>query len=146
MRKTATLLLSGLWAATVTQDLDTNILHVSEYSPYADFGRDGMRKYVARCRLDGAPVTEQRLLAALADEYSLDAAITQATAEGGTQVRLVDATGHTRALRPLIPAPRAYDDLLRSVRSLVDDTWPTPADRSWQVWTGTRWTTLPDHL
>ena len=136
------LMLDGIRVGTVTND--GNGGGTPMFVPYSSLGRQDMLDYVAACRLDGAPVSEQRLLDALADEYHLDAAIAQARTElRGTQVRLVDDAGHTRALRPLFDAPRDFDELLVCARALVADDWPAPAGMRWQVWTGSCWTTLP---
>lgn len=138
---TRDLTLDGVRVGTVTHNATAN--GTVRYDLALIGRRDDVLAYLSGCRLDGAPVSMQRLLHALADEDYLDAAITQATTEGGTQVRLVDDTGHTRALHPLIPAPRDYAELLQCARDLVTDAPPLGAGQSWQVWTGTCWNALP---
>jgi hypothetical protein len=138
---TRDLTLSGDHVGTVTHNATAN--GTVRYDLTLLRQRDDVLAYLSGCRLDGAPVNMQRLLHALADEHYLDAAITQATSEGGTQVRLVDDTGFTRALRSLIPAPRDYAELLQCARDLVTDAPPLGAGQSWQVWTGTCWSALP---
>jgi hypothetical protein len=138
---TGGLTLDGVPVGALTHDATDG--GTDRYAVAYGRGRRDVLAYLSGCRFDGAPVSMHRLLHALADEYYLDAAIIQATAGGATQVRLVDDAGHTGALRPLIPAPRDYRELLGCVRNLVADTWPAAAGQSWQVWTGTCWTALP---
>ena len=138
---TGELTLYGVRVGTLTHD--TTDSGTDQYTAAFEARRHDVLAYLSGCSFTGAPVSMQRLMHALADEYYLDAAVTQATAGGGTEVRLVDAAGHTRALRLLIPAPRDYSELLQCARDLVTDAPPVEAGQSWQVWTGTCWTPLP---
>jgi hypothetical protein len=138
---TRDLTLHGVRVGTATHYATDN--GVDQYALTLVRGHHDVLAYLSGCRFDGAPVSMQRLLHALADEYYLDVAITQATAGGGTPVRLVDDAGHTTALRLLIPAPRHYTELLRCARDLVAEARPVTAGKRWQVWTGTCWSTLP---
>ncbi|HEX8630838.1 MAG TPA: hypothetical protein VF755_21990, partial [Catenuloplanes sp.] len=134
--------LDGIRFATVSNDGNGGGTQLSDPDPLPG-GREDWRAYLAGCRYHGAPVSEQRLLDALTDEYYLDVAVSHAAAEGGTQVRLIDDSGHTRALRPIFDAPRDFPDLLRCATEVVGDDWPAPAGRTWQVWTGTAWIPVP---
>jgi hypothetical protein len=142
---TGELTLDGVRVGTLTHDATDSGIDggVDQYTVAFERKRRDVLAYLSGCRLTGAPVSLERLLHALTDEYYLDAAITQAAAGGGTQVRLVDDDGHTRALRLLIPAPRDYSELIQCARDLITDAPPVEAGQSWQVWTGTCWTTLP---
>ncbi|BFU47721.1 DUF4314 domain-containing protein [Krasilnikovia sp. MM14-A1004] len=132
---TATLALDGRPLATVTDDgagaptldpADLTAIH------------DGLRAYLGHCRFHGSSVDMPRLLQALADEHFLSHAVAQAEVDGGTQLRLVDDAGHTRALRPVTPAPAGLTALLELGRSLT-----CGPGQQWQIWTGTSWFTLP---
>lgn len=103
------------------------------------FSDQQWRQYLDRCRYDGQPVTQQRLLDALADEAYLGAAVAQADRNGGTQLRLVDPDGHTLALRPIIPAPRDLQALLELGPELAREA----ATGQWQIWDGRTWFTVP---
>lgn len=105
-----------------------------------DFGDEQWRQYLDQCRYRGQPVTQQRLLDALADEVYLSAAVAQARRDfGGTQLRLVNDDGHTRALRPITPAPRD----LRALLELGDELARELATGEWQIWDGHTWITVP---
>ena len=99
-------------------------------------------RYLAECRYQGQQVTMPRLMDALADEHYLAQAVRQAQADGGTQLRLVDDTGHTLSLRPVAPAPRGWAELSELGRRLAAEAGTSPATQ-WQIWTGTHWMTLP---
>ncbi|RZU51255.1 uncharacterized protein DUF4314 [Krasilnikovia cinnamomea] len=135
---TATLALDGPPIATVTDD-GAGAITVDPDDLTATHG--GLRAYLAECRFQGSPVGMPRLLQALADEHFLSQAVAQAEADGGTQLRLVDDTGHTRALRPIAPAPADLTPLLELGRTLTRGP-----GQQWQIWTGASWFTVPGAL
>jgi hypothetical protein len=134
---TATLTLDGRPVATVSNDGGGTELS----RPDPRFEAEGLPQYLAGCRFRGEPVSQQRLLDALVDEYYLSRAVAHAQTDDGSQVRLVDDAGYTRALRPVSPAPRGWDALLSLGRDLARETGTTGG--VWQIWTGTAWYTLP---
>jgi hypothetical protein len=132
---TATLTLDGQPLATVTDD-GTGAITLDPADLTAT--HDAIRAYLASCRLHANPMGVPRLLQALADEHFLGQAVAQAEADGGTQLRLVDDAGHTRALRPIAPTPASLNDLLELGRTLSC----RPGQR-WEIWTGTSWFVVP---
>jgi hypothetical protein len=97
-----------------------------------------LRAFLAGCRYQGEPVGWPRLIDALADEAHLSGAVEQATADGATLVREVDAAGYTRALRPIEEQPAGWDELTRLAGDL-----PRPGYGRWEIWTGRSWFALP---
>ena len=133
---TATLAVDGWPLATVTDDgagaitLDPEDVAVTN---------DGLRAYLAACRFQDSPIDIPRLLQALADEHFIGLAVAQAEADGGTQLRLADDAGHTRALRPITPAPHGLTELLEVGGELAREH----ATGEWQIWTGHSWFPVP---
>jgi hypothetical protein len=104
-------------------------------------GWEGMAAYAAASRHGGEPVSEARLLDALIAEALLDQAIDRATTDGVALLRLIDEAGHTIALRPIPEAPRGWHGLRALGVSFAADG--DTAGAYWQIWTGTRWQSLP---
>jgi hypothetical protein len=105
-------------------------------------GWEGMAVYTAASRHRGEPVSEARLLDALIAEALLDQAIDRATTDGVALLRLIDDAGHTIALRLIPEAPRGWHGLRALGVSFAADS-DTTAGAYWQIWTGTRWQSLP---
>jgi len=137
---TGTLTLDGTPVAAICDDGDGNGVRFS--SADGDSGWSGMTEYLAGCRYQGAPVTGQRLLDALVDDYHLSAAVTQAQTDGAVLVRLVDDAGYTRALRPVSPPPRGWHELQALGRNLTRESTPSGGAGQWQIWGGNGWAHL----
>ena len=103
------------------------------------FGPEQMAGYLGGCRRRDEPVGLQRLLTALADEALLDAALAQATADGGTVLRRVAEDGSTGTIRPIRPIPRGWAALTRLGTDLAREA----GDGRWEIRRGGGWLTLP---
>jgi hypothetical protein len=133
---TATLTLDGQPVGTLRNDGDGGDTvwagDPDRWSPQA------MADYTAACRHRGQPATEGQVLDALVTEADTDQAIRAAQTTGGTVARLCDAEGNIRELRMITPAPRRRTDLSDLGRTLT-----RRPDQQWEIWTGTRWHTVP---
>jgi hypothetical protein len=75
------------------------------YSPNSGFGRR-MADYVAQCRFRGQAALEEQVLDCLVDEFEFSRTVAEATAAGGTVVRLLDRFRPTPAETPPHCSPR----------------------------------------
>ncbi len=137
---TGTLALDGNPVAAVTNDGVGGGTQVD--SPDARPGWPAIAEFLAGCRYRGAPVSQQRLLDALADEYYLSGAVVETRTHGATLIRLVDDAGYTRALRPMSPPPRGWQALQDLGRDLARESYPSAGAGEWQIWAGTGWAHL----
>jgi hypothetical protein len=107
-------------------------------------GRLLVADFVARCRWQGQPATEEQVLDALIDEYDLDRMVTAATRRGDTIARLVDRDGLTRTLRPITDLPPGLPARDALGHQLVAEYRHTPG-QLWLIWSSGAWRFLANH-
>lgn len=100
-----------------------------------------MVDYAAASHRFGEPASVQQVLDALVIEAEIDEAVRAVEATGGTLARLVDADGAIRDTRPVTPAPRHLQEVLKFGHTLTRGP-----DEQWQIWTGATWFTVPGTL
>jgi len=98
-----------------------------------------LHEYVQACRHRGQPVSEERVLQALVDEYDVGQRAKDAAAAGATLVRLLNDHGYTLDIHTVRPAPTRAAD-----RAAIARSASYPTGRLWQIWTGTVWQHLTD--
>lgn len=100
--------------------------------------------YVAQCRWQGQPATEELVLDALVDEHDLDRMVTAATRHGDTIARLVDHACLTVTLRPITGPPPGVLAREALGRQLAAEH-PNTAGELWLIWTPGGWRFLANH-
>ncbi|MET8147861.1 hypothetical protein ACIBSW_24905 [Actinoplanes sp. NPDC049668] len=138
MGLTATLTLDGMVVGALGNDSAETETHLIDQGV-----PPGWDAYVAGSRDLGQPVTAQRLLDALVTETAVGEAFTRIADADAVLIRLIDDTGRTLAIRPVIPAPRGWDALRALGESVAGADNDTGVATSWEFWTGRSWRTLP---